>query len=473
MSKPNILWIYCDELRTDALGCYGNRHFTPRTPHIDRIAADGVRFENSFCNSPVCVPSRASVKTGLYPEDLGVYHNDAYAPEFTMREIPVTFPEVFARHGYRTANIGKEHIPHQMQPWQYSNRDGSSNKKLAAGMDASMGLVRPPGMKNILGGRFPADRPYPPEQVTENALAWLGQAQEPFMLRVSYLQPHTPVVTPAPFDTMYMNEKFPDMRLSNRGLSAFERRIAEIPGTYQMSERDIFLTQAYYYGLVSWVDVQVGRLMDALRKQGLEENTIVVFDSDHGRSLGEFGRLQKQTFGPESHRVPRLISWKGTLAGGQVRRDLNESLDLARTLFALTGIAAPEQFKGRDLFSEPAPDKVYATIGYGLPASRAFPHIGIGEYYDGHGWPRRACVRTSRFRLDKNVRLDGRRPTAAEEDIFLADWQADPLECLNLAGDPRYSEVQTELNAALEQHLGGAVPEYPPEMLILLPGMEG
>ncbi len=197
--------------------------------------------------------------------------------------------------------------------------------------------------------------------------------------------------------------------------------------------------------------------MDFLRTQGLAEDTIVVFESDHGASQGEAGRYQKQTFAPESQRVPRLISWPGTIAGGQERADIAESLDLARTLFSLAGIEAPDQFHGRDLLSGPAPDAVYSTIGYGFETSRAFPNLGVGALDDGTGWPRRSCVRTQRYRLDKNVRVNGRKSTTEEEDIFLVDMQADPGENRNLAADPAYRSDVEELSALLDQHVANAV----------------
>ena len=125
MKKPNILWIYCDELRTDALGCYGNVYAPMLTPNIDAIAENGVRFDNCFCNSPVCVASRSSIITGLYPEETGVYHNEAVWPNYRFELRPLTFPQVFADHGYHTANFGKVHVPEQLANWRYSNTAGS------------------------------------------------------------------------------------------------------------------------------------------------------------------------------------------------------------------------------------------------------------------------------------------------------------------------------------------------------------
>ncbi len=116
-------------------------------------------------------------------------------------------------------------------------------------------------------------------------------------------------------------------------------------------------------------------------------------------------------------------------------------------------MAAPEEFEGRNIFADPAPEAVYATIGYGRPDSFAFPNLHIGQFDGGHGWPRRACVRTPHYRLDKNVRIDGRDAKPAEVDLFLADVRADPLETVNLAADSSYAATVAELEGKLDRHL--------------------
>ena len=454
MSKANIVWIYCDELRADALSCYGNAHFQPRTPYLDWLAEMGVRFDRCYCNSPVCVPSRTSVLTGLYPEDTGVYHNEAAWPNYRLLCSPVTLPQVFAENGYATANFGKVHIPHEMEPWQVSDTDGGGMREYyAVATEEELAFFRPPGIPTVIGGHFPGDRPYPAEQVTQNALRYMAEAEEPYFVRLSYLQPHTPVLPRPPYDRMYMEEAFPDTVSVPGTLSQFEARFGEVIGSRQMPREQVFLAQAYYYGLVSWIDEQVGVLLNSLRERGELENTIVIFGADHGCSLGEAGRYQKQTFTRAAQRVPRLIAWPGTIDGGQVRNDISESLDLGKTLCAMVGIEDPAQFKGRDLFSDPAPEAVYSTIGFGFASSRAFPNLGAGTYSGEQGWPRRACVRTDRYRLDKNIRLDGQPVRAEQEDICLIDMQTDLEENVNLAGAPGYAELVERLSAMIDAHV--------------------
>jgi choline-sulfatase len=458
MPKPNIIWIYCDELRTDALGCYGNPHAEIETPNIDWIAQAGTRFANSFCSSPVCVPSRMSTMTGLYPEDTGVYHNEAFWPNFALDRSYLTFPEVFASHGYVTADLGKLHIPRQLVPWQHRNGEGGGMRVFYDDVDRdALQIIQLPGVPTQIGGTYPGDRPYPPEKLTQNALQWLQTAQAPYLVRLSYLQPHTPVFPRPPYDTLYQGAAFLTALRERGSPSAFERQFAAVQRADEMTPEQVHLVQVYYYGLVSWLDSQVGQILDLLRTSGQIENTILVFGADHGASLGENGCYAKHTFAPQVHRVPLLIAWPGTLPDGQVREDINEGLDLPRTLFGLCGIDTPAQFRGHDLFTSQPPEAVYATIGYGYPHSRAFPNLATGEYVDGRGWPRRACVRTADYRLDKNVRIDGRPALGAEEDVFLADVRTDPGETVNLADDPAHQGTVQRLSAMLDEHIAGGI----------------
>ncbi len=456
MKKPNIVWIYCDELRADALGCYGNEVCRPRTPNLDRLAGSGVRFENCFTNSPICVSARMAEMSARYPVETGVYANEPAMEACTYPNPPVTFPEVFAKAGYATANFGKLHLPRGMQPWGVHNREGHGIDLIAKDVVPGTMLLCPgPGTK--IGGRYPGDRPYPAAKVTDNALEWMGEQDGPYLVRVSYLQPHTPVCPPPPYDDMYPPEDFPGSFPDEGVRSRFERRFSEIMNWGKFSEEHTRLAQAYYYGLTSWMDSQVGRVLDWLEQRGELEDTLIVFDADHGASLGEFGCYGKHLFAPRTHRIPRIASWPARLPSGEVREDVCEGLDTARTLLGAAGIDAPEEFRGRDLFDSEEPEGVYATIGHGEKWSVAFPYKKYGLWHGDVGWPRRSCVRTRRWRLDMSTRMDGRTLEGEERDVFLADRESDPLEIRNLAEDPAHAEVRDRLLALLEKHVANSV----------------
>jgi choline-sulfatase len=184
-----------------------------------------------------------------------------------------------------------------------------------------------------------------------------------------------------------------------------------------------------------------------------------VVNSDHGLSLWENGCYEKHTFAPQNHRVPFIISWRGTLPANRTDTRLCQGLDLPRTLFALTDIETPPQFKGRDLFGEVEPEAVFASIGYGFTNSRAFPYLDLGMYPDGRGWPRRACVRTPHYRLDRNIRQNGAPIESgdSDRDLFFTDLAVDPEEQKNYATDPAYADTVTRLSRMLDRHLRDCV----------------
>jgi choline-sulfatase len=389
-----------------------------------------------------------SVMSALSPEETGVFGNEAHWEACAYQPRPVLFPEVFAKHGYATANFGKMHLPQGLQPWGLHKKEGASQSEVRAHM-AHEGVVRAPGVGMVVAGRFNPGVTFPGERVTDNALKWMAEQEHPFLVRLGFLQPHTPVCPPPPFDTLYPPQRFPAAFPDDAGTSIFERRFGEACGGRGLEGAELQQAQAHYFGLAAWIDTQVGRVLAWLKASGREQRTLVVFDADHGAVKGEGGGFGKHIFAPWVHRIPRLISWPGTLPAGTARADLCTGLDLARTLLGAADTAAPSAFQGRDLFSSSEPDAVYGTIGYGLPWSRAFPNRIHGAWAGGRGWPRRACVRTRQYRLDMTVRQDGCEVRPEERDVFLADSLADPDERINLAADPEHAEVRDTLISLL------------------------
>jgi choline-sulfatase len=459
--RPNVLWIIADELRTDALSCYGHPTARLATPAIDRLAERGTTFLNFFCNSPICVSSRASMLTATEPEENTVYGNEGGWRSFPYVNRFRSFPERFAAAGYATANFGKSHVPPGLEPWQLNDQRGGTIVDFLDGCDpAAMDLVVTPTLGSPLGGVFPEDRPFPGCTVTDNALAWLarhGRSDQPFLLRLSYLQPHTPVTPPVAWRERWRDEPFPDLVGKPGTTSVFERALADAIRGDALGARERRRVQYEYYGLVGWLDDQVRRVLAALSDADLERDTIVVFTSDHGVSLGERGLFSKLVFAPQVHRIPGIVAWPGRLQGGVRRDDLAQPLDLARTLCGLCGIAPDDHCGGRDLFAADAPAHVFATVGFGHDGSLAFPNTRLGQWPDGSFWPRRACVRTRRWRLDMSVRKDGRPTGPAQEDIFLCDWLADPGESRNLAREPGLQPVVHALADLLRERAARAV----------------
>lgn len=453
--RPNILWIFADELRADALGCYRGGLGPTHTPNIDRLAAAGTLFRNHFCNSTVCVSSRTSILTATPPQENGVHGNEGAWASFPLPVRLDTFPEFFARNGWRTATLGKSHVPKDYKPWQAENHDGASMHGFGLDTDpAGRAPIVPQGIPSPVGGVFPDREFFPPEAVTINAIDWLDAAgDQPFLLRVSYLQPHTPVLPPARFRKMFRAEDYPGHDIPRADQSAFDDAFAAMVGGRELTHEQMRRAQADYHALVAWLDVQIGMVLAKLDMMGLRRNTIVVLDADHGASLGENGLLSKIVFAPQSQRVPRIISWPGRVPEGAARDDVAQSMDLARTLCHLAGVTPPDGFRGRALFSDPVPDAIYASVGSGEKTSRASAASNKGTWRTGAGWPRRGCIRTDRWRLDMNIRIDGGAVPPGEEDVFLADWRADPHERHNLADVPANAAIRTDLERQLKKFM--------------------
>lgn len=467
MVRRNVLWILADELRASALSCYGGAFGPVATPQIDRLAAAGKRFGRHYANAPVCVPARTSLLTGRSPERTGVYFNEGAWPSYPLPVRHPTFPEHLADHGWRTASFGKSHLHPAYRPWQESDETGSGMGDFAALVPAArLQAIVPAGIPAAVGGVFPDDIPYPPEAVTRNALDWLSRAAAggaPFLLRVSYLQPHTPVFPPARFRSRQRAADWPGHALPRGEGSLYERSFAAIVGGPALTQDEMAQAQADYHALVAWLDGEVGRLLDALDALGLAATTAVVLNSDHGASLGEDGLLSKVVFAPQSQRLPMILRAPWAVPAGAVDDSLSEAVDLARTVCALAGVAPDPGFEGRSLLDGPPPGMVFGVVGNGAPGSRASSAANVGLWPDGRGWPRRACLRTRRWRFDMNIRQDGAPVRPENEDAFLADSLADPGEGVNLAADPAHAaRVAAFRRLLLDRAAGALEPAFVP-----------
>lgn len=444
----NIVMIYCDELRYDGLSCTGNPYGI-KTPHIDELAAQGVLFENCYCASPVCVPSRYSMLTSLSPTKTGVYHNEAAMPSFQLDEDYLTFPQVLHEAGYATASFGKTHIPKTKTPVFDMNDEmgGEMNLGIKIKEEASHIMKLPGQFQSVLAADYPEGKKYTPEFVTDHGIEWMLKQTNPFFIRFSYLQPHTPIVVPSEYVQRLEGIDFDD-QISYTQTSEFEKRFGEICDIAQMLPEDAARMRKYYYALVLWIDDQVGRITEALKQHDLMKDTIILFTADHGANRGENGALAKQTFQPSSHHIPFIIC-NGTKPTR--RMDICSNLDIGPTLLAMNGIDIPPQFEGADLFSAEH-DEVYSIVGYGKRSSRAFPNKCQGAYSPTQGWPQRACIRTTRYRLDMNVLMNDEWVSEAEEDIYFTDRLKDPYEQHNLVHEVDYQSIIHELYTKLKAY---------------------
>lgn len=360
--RVNIVWFMADQLRADVFGFAG--HPFVQTPNLDRLAAKGTAFTRSYCNSPVCGPARASMMTGTYLNDHGVLQNN-----FRMRPEATVFPKIFEEHGYRTASIGKTHCGRGSQEiWGQSQNPQDA---FGATMPASTSFNPDhfpdavylhhqvsPNPNRLLYGRYPA-----PVDVTKSyrivteAMKWIyyNQDPRPFFLRLSFDDPHPPVVPPEPFYSMYDPEEVPDALVADVQESLQQKprvfqEYRERMGSAALTEADHRKHAAVYLGFVSHVDAQIGRFLDYYEQSEFAANTIYVVNSDHGHYIGEHGFAGKGVGLHEGvTRIPTVVAWPGKLPEGRTSAVLTDGTDLMPTLLELAGIEVPAGIRGRSL----------------------------------------------------------------------------------------------------------------------------
>jgi choline-sulfatase len=346
--RPNILVLLPDEQSVHALGCYGSR--AAQTPHIDRLAAQGATLDAAYTNCPLCVPSRLSLLAGKHPHKVNAWDN---------RSVLEPGARTFARHlseaGYRTCLIGKMHFAGEEQRHGFDERPygdlcGWSHQPDPP--DTAHGLSR------IAAG--PAAIPEAQMQetiVNREAIAFLrrhavGDRQQPFMLVLGYNRPHFPLRPPLRFWERYWPTGFD---LPDVPPDAVERLHPWIRDVRHRSDGDGFTEEqtargrAGYYACVSFVDEKIGEVLAALDEMGLVDDTVVIYISDHGETMGEHELWGKRTFYEGSARVPFIVRWPGRVPAGARSDAPAELVDLYPTLCDLAGVAPPEGLDGDSL----------------------------------------------------------------------------------------------------------------------------
>jgi len=326
--RPNMLVIFSDDHVFGTMGCSGNKAI--HTPHLDRLAATGLRFTTATVPSPVCVASRASILCSLYPQQHGSTFLNTQPFLQKVRETELkTLPQLFAEADYVTGHCGKTHMgnPRENLGFQYGqDYDKKHEQQIFA--------------------------------CAENFLEKHGRAGQPFLLWVAPNRPHVPLRPPQKWLDFYKPENMPvapnfmenppTSSLVNQGKPGeighpWDKRIR--PKTREEAQQ----VTAKYYGEISAMDEQIGNLLKKLADLGIEKNTIVIYLSDNGYHLGNHGLTNKLVMYEESIRVPFIIRYPSVIHAGQVSRELVSSLDLMPTLLDFAGLPVPEGLEGKSL----------------------------------------------------------------------------------------------------------------------------
>ena len=354
--KPNIVLIMSDQLCSSALGCYGSE--MGNTPHIDRLAEEGVRFENFYCNNPMCCSSRASMFSGMYSSEVGVYDNGA---EFSS-EIP-TFLHGLKSQGYMNYLAGKAHF---IGPDQLHGFDARLTREIypptfiwtpdwlkpvAINYGSNISSVKESG-----SCQRSLQLDYDDTVLYESLKFLRGEARRqgddtasPFFLNVSFTHPHDPFYMPEKYLERIDSSKVEAPRPDWGELTEhqYNKWINRHHGHEEIHLTDIEISKARkaYYAACSYIDDCVGSILEELNSLGLKDNTVVIFTSDHGEMLGEHGMWFKRTFFEEAVKVPFLVSWPGSVAKNGVVGRTSSLIDLFATICELSGVG-PEFLEG-------------------------------------------------------------------------------------------------------------------------------
>ncbi len=479
---PNILCIVLDQLRADHLGCYGNPDVL--TPNIDRLAAEGCRCDDSFVANPVCMPNRACMFTGQYPQAHGLRFNG-----FSLSPSRLTLPEVLRRNGYQTASIGKIHLtdgaheisnPELKEPFQeYETRAywkehdqiptpyygleyvylvdghgdyayGTYKNELQREHPGMYEKLLPPNasylpstdLKDFRHGCW--EQSIPPEYhyntvIADKTIDYLSNRDpdKPFFLWCSFPDPHHPYTTPAPYSRLYDPAKIHYAPKRRQGelddLPPYMREMSEgtskpMPWAYRDSDENFRVMTAYTYGMISFVDENVGRIMEHLRQNGLDEETIVVFLSDHGDMLADHGLNQKGPYLFESLvRVPTIWRCPGKIRSQTDSKAVVSTVDLCPTLLDFAGVETPGCVQGRSYRS---------VLTEGDEDFRDWAYIE----FDNPAYTSQRQIRSREWALTCDLRGD---------TGMLFDLKNDPDELHNLWNHAEYAEKKKELQLVM------------------------
>jgi len=463
----NVLLLCVDDLRPE-LGCYGAPG--ARTPNVDALAARGLRFDRAYCSIASCGPSRVALLTGLRPETSGARKQWSDYREL-VPEV-VALPELFLRAGWETAALGKIHHgggeldderSWSAPPWRPSRwqRYYALPESRAAVAAAEAEWERQDAEPRVLAWEAPdvPDGELPDGMIADEAIRFLRRERErPFFLAVGFLKPHLPFVAPQRFWELHPPEsvdlsRAPELPTgapayaSNESIELLAFRSIEERGLGEETRRTLVRG---YRACVSFVDAQVGRVLEALEAEGLAESTVVILWGDHGFHLGDQGMWGKHTNYEQAARTPLVLSVPGQESGGGATGALVESVDLYPTLAELCGLEAPAEVEGVSLVPLlDDPDRAWKTAVF-------------GEYQRRHpadGRVRGRSIRTSRYRL-----VEWRLERTDERVHELYDLSADQQERQNLAPEPGREALVEDLSARLARGWRGALPPSAPRL---------
>ena len=452
--RPNLLYIHSDQHAAAVTGCYGDP--LVRTPNLDQLAERGVLLGNVYCPSPICVPSRMSMLSGRYP-----YENQVWTNSHMLDSGIPTFAHAMGAGGYRPSLVGRMHSVGPDQLHGYAERligDHGPNQLGGSGVDHGVlsGTAGPNRVSLRLSGHGQSAYQVHDEDVTAATIDYLnrlgvkkraGQPAEPFSLSVGFMLPHQPFVARLEDYCHYYENVTPpkDPEPFGEHLHPHIKRWRKACEIEEVSEEEIRRARAAYWALVYRMDVMIGRVITALLENDLEENTLIVYMSDHGEQVGEHGLWWKQTFYEDSVKVPTILAWSGHLPESIRCDKVISSLDLNATMIDALGCPVLPNSQGRSLLpllTDPE-NAEWDNVAFSEFCQDA---VGAGGSFPEEGVFQR-MIRRDNWKLNYYHC----------QPCQLFDLEVDPRELNDLAADPAHQETVEKLKAEV---LNGWDPEW-------------
>jgi choline-sulfatase len=439
--KPNILFFFTDMQRADTIHALGNPVI--KTPNLDRLVKEGTAFTNCYSPSPVCIPARCCMQYGLYPQKTGLFVNGVM-PE----DNGASYPAILGENGYKTHAIGKCHFtPEPLEMRGFQSRL-TQEEIIDPEKDDYKKFLTKNGYSNVEPHGSRSEMYYIPQISTLPAevhpTQWIGDRsidfieenssdKKPWMLFSSFIHPHPPLAPPKPWHKLYRTPKMPYPNVPDESES-LQTYINRFQNRYKYRDQGIDKNlvrtiKAFYYATISFVDYQIGRVVDSLEKTGQLENTIIIFSSDHGEYLGDYNCFGKRSMHDASSKVPLIARYPKRFAKNKICATPVSLIDIMPTILAAAKIDTSEiELDGKDL-SKTAVEKTDREV-----------------VFSQHGSGQKGIYMV----VSKDHKYFY---SAADDKEFLFDKNSDPQETHNCAGNPFYKNEQEKLKNILLEYL--------------------
>jgi arylsulfatase len=440
--RPNILWYCTDQQRFDTIRALGNEHIL--TPTLDQLVADGVTFKQTYCQSPICTPSRSSFMTGMYPSRV---HNTRNGNDTFPADAPPLISKLLADAGYDCGMIGKFHLqssgkrtePRLDDGYRYWKFSHAPRDDWPEGHDYAEWVREQGGDLDAM--RESAERVTPEFHqttwATERSIEFINEERTgPWMLTVNVYDPHPPFIPPQEYADKFDPEKMPGPYYRESDL-AQQEKLKEIDFQNEVKPpegHDAKTKQALYYAMVALIDDQFARILKLLDDTGQRDNTLVIFTSDHGETLGDHGLVYKGCrFYEGLVRVPLIFRWPDRIKANLQSEGLVELLDMSATILDAAGVGIPDYFQGQSLLpvmtGQQSPDHIRDSV-------RCEYFDSLDSFFTGGYGAFGTMYRRGQYKLSI---YHGKKLGE------LYDLAADPWEFENLWDDPEYQMLKHEL----------------------------